>query len=714
MPDLKLLGGVVLESSEGPLSGPAARRHPLAILALLATAASRSMRRPKLIGLVWPEVDESTGRNRLTTALYHLRQALGSSALVSAGDDLRLDTDALGCDVWRFEAAVDGGDLHAAVRAYGGPFLDGFYLEHTPEFTRWADVERDRLRRRYLDALDTLARDAEREGRSDAAARWWRERAGADPYDTKAIAHLLRALKESGNRAEALRVAEAHVARLEEDFETRPDPEFESLMASLRRPGRERAPTDRAIAVLPLETSGAAGGTALGEGIHAGILARLADIAGLHVIARTSVRRYRGGEQPASEIGRELGVAWILEGEVQEHPPHLRVDVRLVDASTDRQVWAATYVEALSPGTLFDIQAEITKKIVGSLELELTPAEQRRIERHPTGSLEAYRLYAQARMHVERRTEDDMWRAVDGFERVVELDPGYALAWVGLADALGLLHAYGYLEPERALRRAEEAIRHALDVDPGSAEAHAALGRLLGQKNDAAAAERAIERAIELKPGYAEAHNWRTVGCHVAGRRGAALESARRAVELNPLSPEAVFNLGLSYLIVGEHANALAEARRTRELVPSYVSGAFLEGVTLYEMARFDEAAGVLRGLSVPWAGSGPSAVRALALRASGDEEEAEQILRCIEAEGDGFAAGLVHAARGDIDRAFAGFLSLDCTSVEHRESYWPTIAIRYLFREVWDVVRDDPRYEELWRRMERSWGLEGGGTNQI
>jgi DNA-binding SARP family transcriptional activator/TolB-like protein len=222
MPRLTLLGGAVLEDEAGPISGPAARRHPLALLATLATAPSRTRSRSKVAGLLWPDTPEATARSRLNTCLYRVRSGLGSEAIVSAGDDLRLDPEAVRCDVIEFERALDDGRPAPAAELYDGPFLDGFRLKGAPAFEKWVDRERSRLAERYRDALETLAERAEERDDPAAAARWWRERAREQPHDSRVVRRLMEVLAAAGNRAEALQVAGTHERLLEVELGTQP------------------------------------------------------------------------------------------------------------------------------------------------------------------------------------------------------------------------------------------------------------------------------------------------------------------------------------------------------------------------------------------------------------------------------------------------------------------------------------------------------------
>jgi serine/threonine protein kinase/Flp pilus assembly protein TadD len=468
--------------------------------------------------------------------------------------------------------------------------------------------------------------------------------------------------------------------------------------------GRGPEVTDRSIAVLPFETLGYEEANTFTKGVHGDLLTRLSHISGLDVTSRISVMRYESLDKSLRVIAEELGVVWILSGEVQETVDQVQVSARLVNARTDRQVWADSYRSALTAEDLFQVQAEITRQIAQALETRLSPQEERQVEQTPTVDLEAYRLYWQGRQLLDQRTAQGLNRALDYFQRTIAADSSYALAWVGLADALLLTHAYGHAAADSVLLRAENAVRRALELDPESAEAHASLGLLHSERREGPAAIRNLERAVELRPGYAEAHNWLSWVHLLLGNREESLESAERAVELDPRSHEAVSNLSLSYLANGEYEEALAEARRVNEIQTSWETGRFFEGLSLYHLGRFAEARSVFEGLETPWAGSGTPATLALIAIASGDTAEAQDLLALMEESDGPFAAGLVLAALGDEDAAFEAFERID------RWSDWPTLSVRHLYDPVWAPLRDDPRFEELVGEVDRTWGLEGGG----
>jgi DNA-binding SARP family transcriptional activator len=231
-PALKFLGGAVIQTGDTPLGGPAAHRHRLALLALLAVS-DKPLSRDKLIAFLWPERDAEHGRNLLKVAVHELRKLIGENAIRTTGDQLSMDMTAVRCDAADFDTAVAAKDLEKAAALYGGPFLDGFFLKDAPEFERWTDGERTRLSNAYGKVVDQLAKSAEQRGDSAVAARWWRIRADNDPFRSDVALNLMRALAASGDKVAAIRHAEEHAARRREEIDVEPNPEIEKLAHDL-------------------------------------------------------------------------------------------------------------------------------------------------------------------------------------------------------------------------------------------------------------------------------------------------------------------------------------------------------------------------------------------------------------------------------------------------------------------------------------------------
>lgn len=723
MLELNLLGGAVLRSGDGETARAATHRHSLALLALLASAPDRRLSREKLVGLLWPEVAEHTARNRLSTTVHRLRKALGDDVIVSLAAGLRLNEERVDCDVRRFRAHLDAGNPTAAIDLYQGPLLDGFELRGSRAFEEWMQRERDRLRRDYYAALESAAEEAVRASEPEIAARWWRIRAGEDPYDSRVTLRLMESLDAAGNRPAALRAFSEHARVLEADLGTDTSDATRALAEQLQqaaaRPAANRPRRPRpdgavplsvtpsrssvpAVAVLPFEELGDGSASAFADGLHNDLLTRLSRLGGLKVISRTSVLRYRGSGVSVPDIAAELGVDAIVEGSVQHTSGRIRLNVQLVEGREDMHQWAETYDRTLTARDLFDIQSELARRISQSVGRELTPRERKRVvDWTPTRDLEAYRLHVHGRARLDERTEEAMRRALELFGEAVARDENYALAWVGSADALALLHEYGYESADAVLPRAEEAARRALELDPDLAEAHASRGLLFEARREGPRAVQALERAVALQPGYAEAHNWLSWTHQLMGRAARALEDARRAVALNPLSPEAVSNLAISSLINHDAPTALVEARRARELQPEWTTFPFCEALALFDMERYAEAGEVLEDLHVSWAGDGAEVTAALVRCMTGDTESARRQLAEYGDAENHCAAGLLHAALGDAEPAFASLSRIE------EWSYWATLSIHHFYPGVLGVLRKDPRYRPILERAHRAWGVD-------
>ena len=239
---LKVLGGAALERGGTPVTGRAVHRRRMALLALLASARGRMVRRERLIGYLWPEHPGDAARHLLSESLYILRKTVGEDLFVSAGDELSLDPAVLRSDLGDFLAAVDADDPAAAAAAYGGPFLDGFFVADAPEFERWAEEERDRLARAYARALEQLAEAREAEGDPRGAAEWWKRLARHEPFSSRIALRTMQALEAGGERAAAIRHGTSHAALVRAEMEAEPDAAVEALMRRLREAPRTAEP----------------------------------------------------------------------------------------------------------------------------------------------------------------------------------------------------------------------------------------------------------------------------------------------------------------------------------------------------------------------------------------------------------------------------------------------------------------------------------------
>src|SRR5213595_1363264 len=327
----------------------------------------------------------------------------------------------------------------------------------------------------------------------------------------------------------------------------------------------------KSIAVLPFENLSRDPDNAyFTEGIQDEILARLAKIADLKVISRTSTQRYKSSPDDLPQIAKQFGVANILEGSVQKSQDQVRVNVQLINAATDAHLWADSFDRKLID--IFAVESEIAAKVADTLQAKLTGAEQHAISMQPTQNTEAYQLYLKGRYFWNKRTGPDLQKAIDYFKQAIEKDPSYALAYVGLGDSYILLSGFGAAPPQHSFPLAEAAAKKALEIDDNLAEAHTTLGfSLCVHHFDFAGSIREFERAIALNPNYATAHHWFGDGPLLAvGQFDRAIAEGKRALELDPLSVIITADLGANYLVARRYDEAIEQFPKAIDLDPRF------------------------------------------------------------------------------------------------------------------------------------------------
>jgi TolB-like protein/Flp pilus assembly protein TadD len=362
----------------------------------------------------------------------------------------------------------------------------------------------------------------------------------------------------------------------------------------------ERANPVTFLAVLPLKSeSPEASAEYLSDGITESIINRLSSLSQLRVVARNTVFRYKNQDVMAHELGARLGVNAVLTGRVLLLEERLIVRIELVDAENGWQIWGEQYNRPLAD--VFEVQEIIAREISENLQLKLTGEEQKRLAKRDTKSTEAYSLYVKGRYYLNRRLTETIEQAAEFFQQAIDVDSGYALAFVGLADCFPLLSLYGALTPHDAYPKAKAAAIRALEIDETLAEAHNSLGVIkLFYEWDWAGAESAFRQAIRLNPGYADARQRYGMFLTTQERFAEAESQLARAQELDPLSlitktigaypfyyshrfdeaaarfseviaidrdySMAHFRLGLTYAQKGEFEKALAEVEISQRL----------------------------------------------------------------------------------------------------------------------------------------------------
>ena len=350
---------------------------------------------------------------------------------------------------------------------------------------------------------------------------------------------------------------------------------------------------DISVAVLPFENrSNREEDEFFTQGMHDDLLTTLAKIGSMKVISRTSVMEYRNTTKKIPEIATELGVANILEGGVQRSGSHVRINVQLIDAGTDEHLWAEIYDRELTAENLFAIQSEIARAIADALHATLSPEEETRVSTAPTDNLEAFDHYLRGRQLMAPRAVDELEEATREFQKAVEIDPQFALAWVAVADSHGLLGTYGSVLYGTYFDLRDRAINKALELDPNLGEAYASLGWLLGEKGETAAAEDAFLKAIRLSPNYATAYHWiSNMLRRNLFRTEEALGYALRSAELDPNSAVIQANLTGIYGLLGDRDSY---ARSTNRLISMHPGSATAYSPAISLAARQGDLLGAI------------------------------------------------------------------------------------------------------------------------
>jgi TolB-like protein/cytochrome c-type biogenesis protein CcmH/NrfG len=341
----------------------------------------------------------------------------------------------------------------------------------------------------------------------------------------------------------------------------------------------------KSIAVLPFESLSEDKSNAyFTEGVQEEILTRLAKVADLKVIARSSTQKFNSMPENLPDIAKRLGVLNVLEGSVQKVNDQVRVNVQLINAITNAHLWAETYDRKLTD--IFGVESDIAKTIAETLQAKLTGAEESLIAKHPTESTEAHELYLKGRFFWNKRTPENFEKAITYFQQAIEKDTNYALAYSGIADCYALLADYSARPPNETMPKAKAAALKSLQIDPNLAEAHASLAQILRDYDwDYAGALREIDRAIQLNPNYATAHQWRAESLSPLERHEEAIAEAKRALELDPLSIIINRILGEMYFHARRYDEAIAQFRKTIEIEPNFPSAHWMLG-RAYEAKR--------------------------------------------------------------------------------------------------------------------------------
>jgi TolB-like protein/Tfp pilus assembly protein PilF len=455
---------------------------------------------------------------------------------------------------------------------------------------------------------------------------------------------------------------------------------------------------NKSIAVLPFDNLSRDPDNAyFCEGVQDEILTRLAKVADLKVISRTSTQHFKSTPDNLPQIAKQLGVAHILEGSVQKAGDQVRVNVQLINALTDAHLWADTYDRKLTD--IFAVESEIAKTIAETLQARLSGSEKSSIAKTPAVNPEAYELYLRGKFFAEKRTGADLRKSIEYYDQAIAKDPNYALAYVGLADSHLLLSAYGAISPKESIPPARAALKKALELDDSLAQAHASSGLLATLELDLDRAIRELERAIQLNPNYATAHHWLALPLMAIGQFDRAIVEAKRAIELDPLSLICNSDLGWIYFNARRYDEAEAQARKTLEMDSRFVVAHYYLGEVFQFKGRLNDAIAEYQKAFDLNNDPFSFAMLGQAYARQGKTDEARKVLARLSEEAKSqyvapYALAVVLTALGDKPHA------LDELERGYDEGgfYISLITVDPLF----DPLHGDPRFEALVQKITR------------
>jgi TolB-like protein/regulator of sirC expression with transglutaminase-like and TPR domain len=551
---LRLFGRFAVTAGNDKLVKIAGKKNQ-ALLAYLAANVDRPQPRERLAGLLWGDRLDEQARQSLRQAISKLRKDLGDTGeklFLIDGDDITLNNEAVCVDVEKFEklAATESSEaLEEAATLYGGAFLDGFDIKEK-EFEDWIRSERLRFSELAADVLAKLSRYQAGSGDADVAIQTAKRLIAVDPLSEEGHRALMRLYAEKGKRAQALKQYQTLETALRSEIDAEPDVNTRSLYEEIQsnesqiptsgKPDSAEAapalPDIPSVAVLPFENlSGESEQEYFSDGITDDLITALSNVRAFFVIDRGSSFTYKGRAVDVKEVGRELGVHYVLGGSVRKAGDRVRVSAELIDAATGNHVWADRYDGGLDD--IFDLQDEIAASVVGAIEPQILRAEIERIRHKRPESFDAYDLTLCGLAKMDKLTLKDSADALDLFMKAIELDSNYARAYACASynhrrhvQIKGLVISDA--DKAEALRLAQAALK-ADRTDPYVLwQAALTIGLLEGDLDEAAAL---IDRSLSINANANRA--WLAsafVRCSL-GDPETAIEHAERAMRLSPL-----------------------------------------------------------------------------------------------------------------------------------------------------------------------------------
>ena len=433
------------------------------------------------------------------------------------------------------------------------------------------------------------------------------------------------------------------------------------------------------------------------DGITESLINRLSQLSGLKVMSSGSVFRYKGKQQDAQKVGNELNVRVVLTGSVKQLGQQLVINVSLDDAKDNHRIWGEQYVRRFAD--VLAVQSEIAQEVTTSLRLKLTRGDEQKLAKRYTENVDAYQLYLKGRYHLLKLTPPEIQTAIPYFQQAIDVDPSYALAYVGLADAYRSFGLIAEIPASEFFPKAKAAAQKAIEIDDTLADAHAELGFIIFWYDwDWNAAENQFKRALELDPNSADTHLFYAHLLSNTGRHAEALAEAKHARELDPLNLRTSALEGQFLIHAGRTDEALATLQKTIELEPNFGFAHMFASSAYIEKGMFAEAiAEARKARELNPANSQSIAFLGYALAKSGKQAEAlgvveELLKRSAERYVSPYTIALIYNGLGERDKTL--------TSLERGYEQHDGKLVFLKVEPKWNNLRTDPRFQDLLRRV--------------
>jgi adenylate cyclase len=574
---LNVLGPFEARWSDGEpaeLSNKKAR----ALLAYLAVENGRAHARERLAGMLWGETGDERARHNLRQSLSAIRRCCGP-VIVAQGDLLELDRTCCDADVIEFERLAKSNaadELLQCFELYRGELIEDLDPRE-PVYDEWLNLARARLRKVACQAVDDLVRALADGGRDEEAIGAIERRLAMDPSCEAAHRQLMELLARVGRRSDALRQYRTCVEVLERELGAEPDAETQRLHANLQRSetateasepspvASQGEPAKPKLAVLPFDNLSGEDDAYFVDGIVEDITTALSCFHSLVVIARGSSFSYRGRDVPERRIADDLGAQFLVRGSVRRAGRRVRVNIQLLDAFAGLQLWGHRFDRDIED--VFAVQDEITSTVVATLAGKVEAARLTHARGAPTRLLDSYDLYLRGKDHHHRYTAEDCQACIDLFNRAIERDPDFAVAYAWLACGLGQAMVFGLDDHAALVDRCQAAAERGLELDENESECHRVLAQVFLTRRD-------LKRSLW--------HN-------------------ERALFLNPNDDRSVCAMGEILTFVGRHEEAEDWVRNSMRLNPYHPPRYWTHlGRLLFHLERFEEALDALDNIPRP------------------------------------------------------------------------------------------------------------------